>query len=101
MGKFYLTDGPYLVGTGECQDGMEANQSHNGYQVNLGVPPAGMLTRPTPEQGYDRKRAQSYPDVGEQMDALWHGMHDGLLPRVEPFYSNILSVKQRYPKPSN
>lgn len=46
-------------------------------------------------------RRRAYPNLADQMDALWHGMHDGTLPKVEPFYSDILAVKERYPKPSN
>lgn len=46
-------------------------------------------------------RRRAYPSLSDQMDALWHAMHDGTLPKVEPFYSDILAVKERYPKPSN
>jgi hypothetical protein len=46
-------------------------------------------------------RRRAYPNLADQMDALWHGMNNGVLPKVEPFYSDILAVKERYPKPSN
>lgn len=51
---------------------------------------------PTPEYVYDRKSA--YPALGDQMDALWHAMNNGVLPKVEPFYSDIKAVKEQYPK---
>lgn len=44
-------------------------------------------------------RAREYPSLEEQMDMLWHGMHEGTIAKVEPFYSKIASVKERYPKP--
>lgn len=50
-------------------------------------------------QDYRRQRAVAYPGLGDQMDSLWHAMDDGQIPRVEPFYSDILAVKMRYPKP--
>lgn len=51
---------------------------------------------PTPEYVYQRK--SSYPALGDQMDALWHAMNNGVLPKVEPFYSDVKAVKEQYPK---
>ena len=51
--------------------------------------------------GYSDMRRASYPTVGEQLDSLWHAMNDGTLPKAEPFFSSIQSVKLQYPKPSN
>jgi hypothetical protein len=50
---------------------------------------------------YSERRRRAYPKVGDQLDMLWHAMNDGQIPKVEPFYSEILTVKQTYPKPSN
>jgi len=47
---------------------------------------------------YAQRRAGEYPSLEEQMDMLWHGMHDGAIAKVEPFYSRIALVKERYPK---
>lgn len=44
-------------------------------------------------------RMKAYPSVGDQLDMIWHAMDDGTLPKVEPFYSERLAVKERYPKP--
>lgn len=52
---------------------------------------------PVPQYAYDRQA--NYPTLGNQMDMLWHAMDDGTLPKVEPFYSEIKAVKERYPKP--
>lgn len=58
-------------------------------------------TRQGPDLEYAASRRASYPPVGEQMDALWHAMKDGVIPKVEPFFSDIQAVKSKYPKPSN
>lgn len=50
---------------------------------------------------YRKKRAEAYPDVSEQLDMLWHAMNTGQAEKIEPFYSSIASVKQKYPKSSN
>lgn len=52
---------------------------------------------PTPQYAYDRQAR--YPTLGDQMDMLWHAMDDGLIPKIEPLYSEIKAVKERYPKP--
>lgn len=57
--------------------------------------PSAQAREPT----YADYRMMAYPSIGSQMDALWHAMDDGLMPKVEPFYSDILAVKARYPKP--
>jgi hypothetical protein len=45
-------------------------------------------------------RQAEYPKVEDQMDMLWHAMDDGVIPKVEPFYSQIKAIKDKYPKPS-
>lgn len=47
---------------------------------------------------YRQSRAVSYPTVGEQLDALWHAMDDGLIPKIEPMYSQIKETKENFPK---
>lgn len=101
MGKYYLTDGKHLRGHGECQDGLEEMCAINGWKVVLGEPPPSLPWPPTPTDAYDKQRAAAYPSVGAQLDALWHAMKNGTLPKIEPFYSDILAVKQQFPKPSN
>lgn len=50
------------------------------------------------DMDYRRARLDAYPALHEQMDMLWHAMDEDALPRVEPFYSRILAVKEAYPK---
>ena len=52
-----------------------------------------------PEPSYSLARARAYPSLGDQMDMLWHAMDASVMPRVEPFYSQIKAVKDANPKP--
>ena len=48
---------------------------------------------------YAVQRATEYPPIGDQLDDFWHAMDDNLIPRIEPFYSQVKAVKAKYPKP--
>lgn len=48
---------------------------------------------------YAERRRAEYPDLAEQLDALWHGMNMDESRRFEPFYSMIKSVKDKHKKP--
>lgn len=50
------------------------------------------------DQDYKTMRKESYPSYGDQFDMLWHAMDGGQIPKVEPFYSDIKAVKDKYPK---
>lgn len=50
---------------------------------------------------YVAARKLAYPKISDQLDALWHAMNDGLIPQIEPMYSEIKAVKEANPKPSN
>lgn len=43
-------------------------------------------------------RAAEYPSVTEQLDALWHAMDQGTIPKVDGFYDSIKAVKDKFPK---
>lgn len=43
-------------------------------------------------------RRSSYPPIEEQLDALWHAMDRGQLPKVDGFYDRIRSVKDQFPR---
>lgn len=47
---------------------------------------------------YVAERQLEYPPIGDQLDGFWHAMDTNLLPRVEPFYSQVKAVKNKYPK---
>ena len=101
MADWYLTDGKYLLACGHCQDGVEHHNARDGAHIIIGKHPEDLLPPPMPEPGYAAKRSANYPSIGEQLDCLWHAMDDGILPKVEPFFSKILAVKQAHPKTSN
>lgn len=44
------------------------------------------------------KRAAEYPSIEDQLDSLWHAMDQGVIDKVEPMYSQIKAVKDKYPK---
>jgi len=47
---------------------------------------------------YAVKRKWEYPDIGDQLDMLWHAMDTGVLPKVDSFYDTIKTTKDKYPK---
>lgn len=52
-----------------------------------------------PEPTYDSARRSAYPAITDQLDALWHAMDAGMLPKVPAFYDPIKEVKDSFPKP--
>jgi len=52
----------------------------------------------TAELPYGEFRLENYPALGEQLDALWHDIHNGTLDKSGAFYNSILKVKDNYPK---
>lgn len=46
---------------------------------------------------YRLARFQAYPNIGEQLDMLWHAMDRDEIPKAEPFYSTLKAVKLAYP----
>jgi hypothetical protein len=47
---------------------------------------------------HTKRRAEEYPSLQDQLDMLWHGMNNGTMEKVEPFYSSIKAVKDKYPR---
>lgn len=104
-----------VVASGVVQDGnidlVEVPQGcalHTGISATIGMTKQVLVNgavvdtqEPLIPVTYQRQRMTAYPSTGDQMDMLWHAMHRGDMPKVEPFYSQILAVKQQYPKPSN
>lgn len=44
------------------------------------------------------RRKVDYPEIADQLDALWHAMDNGQLPKIPGFYDEIKAVKDRHPK---
>lgn len=70
------------------------------YPLNSAKNVNGVLTYVpfVPVLDYRQKRAMEYPLLGDQMDMIWHSMDNGETPKIEPFYSTIKAVKDKYPK---
>lgn len=45
-----------------------------------------------------QSRRDEYMPIGDQLDALWHAMDDGILPKIEPLYTAHKAVKDKYKK---
>lgn len=57
------------------------------------------LTEDWSNQYYRLERGREYPMVEEQLDMMWHAMNADETKRIEPFYSTIKAIKDKYPKP--
>lgn len=57
------------------------------------------LTENWPNQYYRLERGREYPEIEEQLDMMWHAMDEDETKRIEPFYSSIKAIKDKYPKP--
>lgn len=104
MAQMQVVEGEILIeGTPDFQG---VGYRDNGQFVDAGLQPTPWHifdydTRQWTEipRTYRDRRAAEYPPFGDQLDALWHAMNENVLPKVEPFYSSIKAVKDKYPKP--
>ena len=51
-----------------------------------------------PELTYQQQRVRAYPDIGEQLDLLFHDITTGTLNTDGGLYQALLAVKLEYPK---
>lgn len=75
-----------LWGTSETDPNMNSMRYVDGQWVSNELP------------AYISQRANAYPHLGDQLDMFWHAMDDGVIPKIEPFYTDIKTVKETYPK---
>jgi hypothetical protein len=47
---------------------------------------------------YQYQRASNYPEIGNQLDMLWHAIDNGTLNKTSDFYTAIKAVKDAHPK---
>ena len=47
---------------------------------------------------YSEDRKEAYPDIGEQLDMLWHAIDSGTLDKTSDFYTTLKAVKDNNPK---
>lgn len=48
---------------------------------------------------YKIQRKAHYPQIGDQLDMLWHAIDTDTLNKDSDFYKEIKKVKDAYPKP--
>lgn len=72
--------------------------AHGPVTVTLALVDGKCVKTISAQTWYVAERKVEYPSIGEQLDAFWHAMDTNLLPRVEPFYSQVKAVKDKYPK---
>lgn len=53
------------------------------------------------QKEYQRKRKPEYPDIGEQLDALYHAIDadSDLKGKFSTFHTAVKTIKDKYPKP--
>ena len=105
--SFFVTDDDDIVIQSGSSQELHLKDNALPGTVHLGVAPQGRykyirgeFVPYSPPITYQDARKSAYPSTEEQMDMLWHAMEQGVLPKAEPFYSVLLSVKTRYPKNS-
>lgn len=126
MKTYYIHDGEFLLRSVTCLESMLSLQIRDGEFAQEGNPPGynnqlcpyvgarwsikqncWVDTRSEAEKQAQAaediafSRRSSYPSIGDQLDMLWHAMDQEVIPRVEPFYSEIKAVKDKYPKLAN
>ena len=47
---------------------------------------------------YQRDRQPEYPEIGDQLDMLFHAIDAGALDKNSDFYTTLKAVKDKYPK---
>lgn len=47
---------------------------------------------------YQTMRRFNYPEIGEQLDLLWHAIDEGKLDKTSDFYLRLKAVKDEFPK---
>ena len=47
---------------------------------------------------YQRDRKDAYPELGDQLDMLWHAIDAGTLDKTSDFYTSLKATKDKYPK---
>jgi hypothetical protein len=74
--------------------------AHGPVTVSVALVEGKCVKTVTASVSYTVQRQNAYPSLGDQLDMLWHAMDNNTLSRVEPFYTDIANVKEKYPKPT-
>jgi len=95
------------------------NKKYSGYEWTISDPEdydtlvwseSNPVPKPTKEfldmklaaakSNYVTKRKEFYPDIGSQLDMLWHAIDQDLMPGKDTdWYTTIKEIKDTFPKP--
>lgn len=88
-----------VVRFGTCTEDTFALQARNpGETVVAGHPPEEHTSGDLLGNSYHANRIRNYPPIGQQLDALYHAMDTGVIPKVPAFYDPLKAVKEQFPK---
>lgn len=101
---FVTDDNNVIIQTGTTQEEHLEDNAVPG-TLHIGLAPAGPhkyvneeFVPYERELTYEEQRRAAYPALTDQLDMFWHAMDQGLLNKVEPFYTELKVVKDTYPK---
>lgn len=64
------------------------------------IPPVESALPHLYEPPYTVKRMQTYPQLGDQLDMLWHELNtSGSISNTGTWFNAVKNVKDQYPKP--
>lgn len=68
------------------------------------IPPEAIISKLNEVNGYSVNRRNNFVELGEQLDKLYHDIHNDLLgasAKTGEFYTYVKGIKDSHPKPSN
>ena len=100
-----ITEGPISMeeqpnGFVEYVEVIQLPSSYKTVNVSVALVEGKCIKTVTADVSYSIQRQKAYPSPGDQLDMLWHAMNAGVLPKVEPFFSDVANIKAQYPKPT-
>jgi len=88
---YYVTRDGWLMEHGNVQRCNIPKRA--GCETHLGTPPEGLEPEPIIHTDYPSLRYAEYPNITEQLDAIWKGGE-----AMEEMRARIFAVKAKYPK---
>ncbi len=80
-------------------DGVQVDLTAEEVEATLNTWADNELARQLDEEANGYKSARVYPQLGEQLDKLWHDINNGTLDNTGEFFTALKEVKDNNPKP--
>jgi len=93
-----LAPGPLTLTDAELEAHIANNVVGTKHSVSDVKAQVLVLEQEINKNAYKVNRQQAYPEVGEQLDMLWHAIDAGTLDKTSDFYTTLKQVKDTYPK---